>query len=316
MLTLMYHNILTGPAHDLPVAGSQVTLEAFRRQMLRFRHELLNPFEVHAQLIAGKVPRGVLVTFDDGALGVIDAGRVLAELGALGVAFICPGAITSGLWFYKLADALVRATAQRLRWRQFDLALAGRPEKLAAYGSLSRSLFEMPPIARDEALRQILESLRISSAQPTPGLATLDEVTLRQAQETGGLVFANHSWSHPNLVGLPETELVREVEAADFWLRSSGLPTVPWFAFPRGTHDRRVRDVVARYCPLAFGASAYDTSNGIFPRTYVRDLDANALRFALKTVWGGRLGAVISRGLKRSASLSRYRPRFKAIEAR
>ena len=315
MLTLMYHNILTGPANDVPVAENQVTLETFRRHMLRFRRELLNPLEVHAQLNVGKIPRGVLVTFDDGALGIIDAGRVLAELGALGVAFICPGAIAGGLWFYKLADALVRAAPQQLRWRQFDLALVGRPERLVAYRSLSRVLFEMSPVARDEALWEIVDGLHVSPAPPTASLATLDDVTLRQAQATGGLVFANHSWSHPNLVGLPQTELVSEVEKADHWLRSSELSTLPWFAFPRGTHDGRVRDVVAGYCPVAFGATAYETGTGVFPRTYISELDANPLRFALKTIWGGRLGSLVSKRFKRSVpSKSNHIP-SSAIEA-
>jgi Polysaccharide deacetylase len=315
MLTLMYHNILTGPANDLPVAKSQVTLETFRRHMLRLRHELLNPFEVHSNLIAGRVPRGVLVTFDDGAVGVIDAGRVLAELGALGVAFICPGAIAEGLWFYKLADALVRTTVEQLRWRQLNLVLTGARERLVAYRALSPLLFEMSPMARDEELRDIVDGLHVSPEQRTSALATLDEVTLRQAQATGGLVFANHSWSHPNLVGLPQNELVREVEEADLWLRSSELPTLPWFAFPRGAHDGRVRKVVSRYCPLAFGASAYENGKSVFPRTYICELDAKLMRFALKTAWGGRIGSLVARRIKKSVSGSSDRIGSNGIKA-
>ena len=289
MLTLLYHNILTGPADDVPVAERQVTLETFRRHMLRFRHKLLNPFDVHAQLTVGKVPRGVLVSFDDGAVGVINAGRVLAELGAVGVVFICPGAIANGLWFHRVADAIVRATTQRLRWRQLDQALAGRSARLAAYSSVSKVLFEMSPVARDEALEEVVDALHISSAQPTAALATLDEVTLRQAQATGGLVFANHSWSHPNLVALSTQELDREVSGAQSWLESSGLPVLPWFAFPRGIHDARVREVVARHCRVAFGASARETAPQVLPRTYMCQLDASWVRLAVKTAWQGRL---------------------------
>jgi Polysaccharide deacetylase len=289
VLTLLYHNVLCAPADDLPVARKQVTIETFRRHLYRFRKNLLHPSKVHDQLTRGQIPRGVLISFDDGAAGIIEAGQALAETGAVGIAFICPGAVKKGLWFYQLADALARTMVSRLQWSGFDLPVTLPSEKREAYGVLSRELFHLPAVSRDACLTEIKSVLQIPPAKPVPPLATLDEDTLCRAANTDGLIFANHSWSHPNLVKLPFAELEYEVEAAQAWLEASGLPVLPWFAFPRGNHDARVRKMVARYCAVSFGASAYEHEADVQPRTYICELDANPIRFIAKTAWEGRL---------------------------
>jgi peptidoglycan/xylan/chitin deacetylase (PgdA/CDA1 family) len=287
MLTLLYHNVLKASAEGLPVAGHQVTIETLQWHVDCFRARLLHPLEVHDQLRRGKIPNGVLITFDDGAAGILDAGRILAEIGIPGVAFICPGALNGGLWFYRLADLLVRARVPRLRWREFDLSLTQPKEKCEAYMSLSSKLFDWPNRVRDEGLAEIEAAARIDERAPHPALTTLDEAGVRRAAETGGLFFANHSWSHPNLVELPMADLTHEVEAAQSWLESSGLPTLPWFAFPRGNYDGRVNKVVAKFCPVMFGANATERESRVLPRTYIRGAD-NFIRFAAKTTWEGR----------------------------
>ena len=289
MLTLLYHNVLCAPADDLPVARKQVTIETFRQHMFHFRKNLLHPADVHQQLVKGKVPPGILISFDDGAKGVIEAGRALSEIGAAGVAFICPGAVKKGLWFYQLADALAKTTVSRLQWLEFDLPVTLPSQKREAYGVLSRELFDLASASRDACLTEIKSALQTPPARPAPSLATLDEDTLCRAANTGGLIFANHSWSHPNLVKLPSAELNYEVEAAQAWLESSGLPVLPWFAFPRGNHDARVRKVVSRFCAVSFGANAYEHEADVQPRTYICELDANPIRFIAKTAWEGRL---------------------------
>lgn len=293
MLTLLYHNIVSSPVHNVPVASGQVTATTFRKHLGRFRRRLLDPFDVHEQLTKGNTPRGVLVTFDDGAVGIVEAGRILAEVGARGVAFVCPGALASGLWFYRLADALMRATVSRIRWQDSDLEVSGRVDKLKAYKTISKKLFDSAQHARDVCLENIIDDLHVSAEPKLPSLATLNEEGIREAERTGGLVFANHSWSHPNLATLPREELSREIEQAHSWLVSSGLPTVPWFAFPRGTHDSHVRSEVARWCPVAFGAYAVEKEM-VWPRTYLCELDSNPIRLAIKTTWEGRLRRSLS----------------------
>jgi peptidoglycan/xylan/chitin deacetylase (PgdA/CDA1 family) len=289
MLTLLYHNVLTDPGDGLPVAAHQVTIQTFRRQIHRLRDRLVHPLEVHDQLRHGKKPRGVLITFDDGASGIEDAARVLAEVGTPGVAFICPGALTDGLWFYRLADSIVRATVPRLRWRQFDLSLAQVVEQCKAYATLSKELFDWSPSIRDEGLAEIEAAAELPDDVPHAALTTIDEAGVRRAAKTGGLFFANHSWSHPNLVKLSRAELTQEIEAAQCWLESSALPVIPWFAFPRGNHNAGVTRLVTQFCPVVFGASAREREPRVLPRTYIQEADSNPVRFGAKTAWEGRL---------------------------
>lgn len=289
MLTLLFHNVLKTRADGLPVAGHQVTIETFRRHVRRFSRQLLHPLQVHDQLMRGKVPRGVLITFDDGADGIEYASEVLAEAGKSGVAFICPGAVTSGLWFYRLADSVVRTTASSLCWQDLTLPITLPIEKRSAYTVLSKRLFDLPPAVRGECLEEIEAALKLTSREPHPALRTIDETGLRRAARTGGMVFANHSWSHPNLVKMPITDLTYEIEAAQDWLVKSGLPFLPWFAFPRGNYDERVNSLLAGLCSVSFGAKARERDRRVLPRTYIREADSDPFRLGAKTAWEGRL---------------------------
>src|SRR5260370_37080672 len=96
MLTLLYHDILSAPADALPVARNQVTISAFRDQVVRLRKWLLHPNAVHESLARGRAPKGVLITFDDGGGRIVEAGKSLACLGPAGGAFGCPGGRVPG----------------------------------------------------------------------------------------------------------------------------------------------------------------------------------------------------------------------------
>lgn len=289
MLTLLYHNILKTAADGLPVAGNQVTVDTFRQHIRRFRAHLLHPQEAHEEISQGKNPRGILITFDDGAAGIEYAAEILAEAGTPGVAFICPGAVTSGLWFYRLGDAIIRSTVPELRWRQYEFSVKLAEEKRRAYKALSTMLFGWSPALRDESIKEIEAAANLSDSEPHPALRILDEAGLRRTAATGGMIFANHSWSHPDLVRLAADELKFEIEAAQAWLISSGLPVIPWFAFPRGNYDGRVNEVVERICPMFFGANSREPDKRVLPRTFIQQADSNPLRLGAKTALEGRL---------------------------
>jgi len=289
MLTLLYHNILCAPEDRWPVAYRAVTLSIFEGHVRRLRKHLLHPAEVHEQIVKGREPKGVLITFDDGASGILEAARVLARHGKTGVAFVCPGAVKEGLWFYRLGDALVRASQERLRWQEHDLSLGTASDRRRAYKTLSTYLFPLPARDRDAQLSEIIAQAQPVGEGPHPNLTILDEEGLRRTAETGGMIFANHTWSHPNLTTLPPEELSREIGDAEAWLQVSGLPTLPWFAFPRGEHDARVREAVAQAGLVAFAATPYEPVPSVWPRTGLYAMDGHPLRFALKTAFGGRL---------------------------
>jgi peptidoglycan/xylan/chitin deacetylase (PgdA/CDA1 family) len=293
---LLYHNLLTEPANEIPVAGNQITISTFRDQMHRLRDRLLHPKEVHDELMRGRMPRGVMITFDDGAAGIVEAGKILADFGVAGVAFVCPGAVRDGLWFYQLADALARAVKPRLHWRGSDLPLTSPADRCVAYKSIFDDLFDLPNRERNEALDKV-----IKMCQPLPGesslaLSVLDRNGLERAAETGGVIFGNHSWSHPNIEKLPTDELMHEVRAAQDWIETSGLPFLPWFAYPCGKYDERARKLVGQVCAVTFGARAREVSPKVIPRTGIYPPDSNGLRFALKTTWEGRVRGCLSLG--------------------
>lgn len=289
MLTLMYHNVLTRSADHVPVAEGQVTIETFSKHVMRLGKKLLHPLDVHEQLLRGKVPNGVLITFDDGAAGILDAGKVLASIGAVGAAFICPGALSSGLWFYRLADALARAEVSRITWQANDFCLTHPLDRLNAYKTISTQLFDLSATIRDDCLGELVKGLRLPSGESSPALTTLDQSTVRHAADTGGLIFANHSWSHPNLVKLSPAQLEREVIDAQLWLQSSGLPIVPWFAFPRGEYNASVVELVTKCNLVAFGATPTELDARVLPRTYIWEGDSRRIRFLAKIAWEGRL---------------------------
>lgn len=289
MLTLLYHNILHRPEDRWPLAYRAVTLSTFTRQIRRVRKSLLHPQQVHEALCKGQNPRGVLVTFDDGAFGLIEAGQILAEHGAVGVAFVCPGALSEGLWFYLLADGLVRAQTKVVCWQKLTLPVETPADKRQTFARLFDALFPLPASKRDAELKPLLAQLPCPENIPNPDLATLDEEGLHRAAATGGLVFANHTWSHPNITALAPQERQREIQSAAKWLSESNLPTLPWFAYPHGDHDAPSRQDVASICPVAFGATPDATMPNVLPRISLYDMDANPLRWTLKTALGGKL---------------------------
>lgn len=288
MLTLMYHNILQESADDLPIAGQQITRSSFRQQVERLRSQVLHPFEADARLRAGQRAEGVVLTFDDGAAGLLEASRILAEFGCVGVAFVCPGAFQNGLWFYKLADALVRTKCAAVEWHRQSWPLTSLRERRRAYCDISCKLFDCPPKQRDQFLIEVWNSLTVPVGNPHPALTVMNEELLREMVGTGGMVLANHSWSHPNLVRLSIEEHREEIDSAQRWLEHSGLPFVPWFAFPQGVHDAPTREAVRLFRLRGFGAGMVEP-NDVLPRAGIYRMDASYWRFRAKTAIDGRL---------------------------
>jgi peptidoglycan/xylan/chitin deacetylase (PgdA/CDA1 family) len=280
---LMYHNVLARQLPGEPVAGHQVTVDAFRRQMVHVRNQVLRPEVVHECIVHGrKAPKGILVTFDDGADGLVRAGEILADLGLSGVAFICPGALEKGLWFYRLADALKRSRSKFLDWRGTKLTLGTTEARLAAYKSLNPILACEPADIREASLDDLMEHLQPSAEASSEGLQILDESGLRRAAATGSLYFANHTWSHANLTALSREQIHKEVQQASDWLRESGLPTLPWLAFPQGYYDQRVLNVAETAGLIPFGVEADSSNRQVFTRIGIYGMDSLLARFRLK----------------------------------
>jgi len=280
---LMYHNLLERRRPGVPVAGHQTSVDAFRQQMLIVRNQVLDPKEVHEALAhSRRLPKGILLTFDDGAMGLLRASEILADLGLSGVAFICPGALESGLWFYRMADALARSQSKRLVWRGMHLSVETPDARAHAYRILYQNLSCELHGIRETSLDDLIQHLRPSGEASSEGLQILDEPGLKRAASNGSLYFANHTWSHPNLSALPEDQIHREIQLADDWLKNSGLPTLPWLAFPQGHYDSRVLKAVDEAGLVPFGAEVANSFREVFTRIGIYCMDSNLARFRLK----------------------------------
>jgi peptidoglycan/xylan/chitin deacetylase (PgdA/CDA1 family) len=81
----------------------------------------------------------------------------------------------------------------------------------------------------------------------TAGTADLSTLTLDQVLEMqdAGVDFQSHSWAHRDLTGLSREECVRDLrESRELLSELLGRP-VTLLAYPRGRHDRQVREAAA-----------------------------------------------------------------------
>jgi len=281
MITLMYHNLVARRQPDLPEIDYQITVKAFARQVESLASGVLDPLEVnHCFEESRPLPRGFLLTFDDGAAGLMEAIPILRRHRARAVVFVCPGQLEAGLWCHRLAHLLTASRVAELRWRGSSWKLPR--DRMSSHQVLIDELQRMPGRLRHEALVELEERLK-AGAEPRPiELQVANEATLHEMAESGCFLFANHTWSHANLAHLSETEAAEEMDLAQQWLQTSGLPTVPWFAFPHGGFDDRVVELTWSRGLVPFGASSESTCAGVAPRVGIYRPDEWPWRFQAK----------------------------------
>lgn len=69
---------------------------------------------------------------------------------------------------------------------------------------------------------------------------------LRPLVESGQIQLANHTWSHPDLTSLPDSEIADQLMRNDrFMANAYGVDAKPFFRPPYGNHDEAVREVAA-----------------------------------------------------------------------
>jgi peptidoglycan/xylan/chitin deacetylase (PgdA/CDA1 family) len=281
MITLMYHNLVARPEPDLPEVSYQVTVESFAWQVAKLAPRILDPTDLNGRFRGRhSSTHGVLLTFDDGAAGLMDGIEALRTHHARAVVFICPGQLECGLWYYRLAGLLATTRVTELRWRGTLWSLPR--QRMSAHHGLLHELQRLSRPGRDEALSELSDLLPAPAESALPALRTANKGMLRAMAQSGCFLFANHTWSHPNLACLSPTEIAEEVDLAQHWLESSGLPTVPWLAFPHGGYNDRVVEIVKSRGLVPFGASARSTHSDVVPRVGIYRPDSRRWRFQAK----------------------------------
>jgi peptidoglycan/xylan/chitin deacetylase (PgdA/CDA1 family) len=68
--------------------------------------------------------------------------------------------------------------------------------------------------------------------------------SVRDMVSLGQVQIGNHTWSHPNLVGLANTGIVNEITRNEDWIQQTfGVTARPYFRPPYGVYNDRVEEV-------------------------------------------------------------------------
>jgi peptidoglycan/xylan/chitin deacetylase (PgdA/CDA1 family) len=225
-LVLAYHNVLPTSASAGLDASLHLAIADFRQQLDRLvrTHEVV-PL---ATLLSPATPRSgrprAAITFDDAYRGAVTAA--VGELAARDLPatiFVAP-AFVGGKSFWW--DSLVPGSEGSPFSREHALVeLRGEDASIRAWGGKC--------------------GLRASIPPPWAVCATEEELGAALLRHPG-LTLGSHSWSHPNLAALPESDLFRELARPLAWLRERFERVVPWLAYPYGLTSPAVERASAR----------------------------------------------------------------------
>ncbi len=222
VLILAYHNII--PKGERPAGERALHLPRgeFRRHLAVIARltevvPLSGPMQEPDP--ARTRPR-VVITFDDAYVGALTAGvQELARFGFPATFFVCPG----------------RLGGQTFWWDH----LAAQHGGVLSEAVRNRALMELQ--GRDEAVLKTLSSGHPSATDLPPWMRTADQKLLHSATLAPGISIGAHTWSHPNLAAIPESDITRELTDCLTWVTELGASGVRWLAYPYGLEAPRVR---------------------------------------------------------------------------
>jgi peptidoglycan/xylan/chitin deacetylase (PgdA/CDA1 family) len=232
---LLYHDI--SPSESDYVAGLDCTTapEVFRLHLtyVKAHYTVVDLLT----LASGRAPPGaVAITFDDGYASLHShAFPILQELGLPAAVFLIADVVGNRdlVWVNELAFALRQAPDKTMAYvrRHFTV-----PKGADAIQTLSALRLSYDPRAMTTLLTELREELRLPLVEHAQRAALyLDHAQIRE-MTAGGIIFGNHTATHPNLERLTETEQASEIESAKQVL-CQFLPEPPCaFAYPFGHH--------------------------------------------------------------------------------
>ncbi|MGD8496007.1 MAG: polysaccharide deacetylase family protein [Gemmatimonadales bacterium] len=259
---LGYHRVAADPSDPYE---NCVSPTAFRSQ-LAVLARVARPVSLSALL---DEPHGgpgrVALTFDDGyADFALAALPILREFDVPATLFVVSGAIgRDEYWWDRLAD---------LRGD-----IAGTP----AFQALHDELSALDPERREARLREMTHRNGDSpAAPPVAGQDARRPMTtseLRAVAREPLVEIGAHSRTHPRLARLGERRLIGEIEGSGTDLAELLGRPIPHFAYPHGSHSRRVRECVEAAGFAAACASTEDVVRAgelplALPRFWVPDI--------------------------------------------
>jgi peptidoglycan/xylan/chitin deacetylase (PgdA/CDA1 family) len=225
LLVLAYHNVVPSGSERTGDLSLHLSQHAFAEQLdaLLDTHdviplaEALEPANSHTRQTKMR-PRAV-ITFDDAYAGALSAG--VAELRARSLPatiFVTPGFLDGrSFWWDVLSDERT-GLDNETRKRALTECRGLTDDVLELASRTGSPIQEMPVHARG---------------------ASIDD--LNAAVAGGQISLAAHTWNHPNLTVLSDTELTDELIRPLQWLRRFGDHVIPAVSYPYGLADARVQ---------------------------------------------------------------------------
>jgi peptidoglycan/xylan/chitin deacetylase (PgdA/CDA1 family) len=190
--------------------------------------------------------REIALTFDDGlANNARLAAPRLARLRVPATFFVCPERIATGrwLWNHEARARLRRLAPDARRGLARELgAPAGSGDDLVAW---MKGLGRAPREQAEEALRAATPDF-VPDAEEREAFDMMRPEELAALDATW-IAVGSHTRTHPILTTLDDADIDQEVGVARRELEAlCGRPT-PWFCYPNGAQDARVRALVGRH---------------------------------------------------------------------
>lgn len=224
VLILAYHNIIPEGAVPAGEHALHLPQEQFRIHLAEIERqcEVVPLAESMREADRARTRPRVVITFDDAYLGALTAGvQELTRFGFPATFFVCPG----------------RLGGQAFWWDHLAAEHGGvLPESVR-----NRALVELQ--GRDEPVLKVLRAGKVGDLELPPWMHTADEELLRSVMQTPGFSLGAHSWSHPNLAAIPDSDIERELTDSLTWVTGRGASGVRWLAYPYGLEAPRVRRI-------------------------------------------------------------------------
>jgi peptidoglycan/xylan/chitin deacetylase (PgdA/CDA1 family) len=225
LLVLAYHNIVPTGSESTGDRWLHLSQHAFAEQLdaLLDTHEVIPLAEALGPTSSrtrqsGLRPRAVL-TFDDAYAGALGAG--VAELRARALPatiFVTPGFLGGrSFWWDLLSDEPTGLDAET------------RKRALTEGRGLTDDVLELATRAGSPILKMPVHARG----------ASIDD--LNAAIADGQISLAAHTWNHPNLTSLSDSELTDELARPLEWLGQFGDHALPIVSYPYGLADGRVQ---------------------------------------------------------------------------
>jgi peptidoglycan/xylan/chitin deacetylase (PgdA/CDA1 family) len=300
-LILTYHRIADDPVDHWCLAVSPANFEEHLEVLRRTRYPLpLADFLRH--LAAGSLrPDAVAVTFDDGYVDNLDAGKPrLAAADVPATVFIATGFVGREFWWDELARLILLEKAPNgfqliIAGKRMHFELGGEPpapaapltKRTAALMTIWQTVRPLDEGARESLLAELRLIFTNQSGHPTRSRAMTPE-EVRKISADGLVTIGAHTITHPLLSALDAAGCDCEIKGSKLACEALIGRPVEGFAYPYGDFDAKARAAVRTAgfvfaCSTRYGPAT--TSSDVFalPRIHVSNWDGDAFEQVLRS---------------------------------